>query len=180
MQIVTYESKKIYTGKVFNVRQDRIRLSNGHEACLDIVEHNGAVVIVPVDKDEKIWFVRQYRHASGEVLLELPAGTLEGNESPETSAHREIREEIGMAAGKMLKIGEFYNAPGYSTEYLYVYLAENLTPDPLPVDDDEMITVERIATEIAFQLAENGKIRDAKTLAALLLFRPLINTNQVY
>lgn len=175
MKIVTYESKKIYKGKVFSVRQDRVRLPNGHEACLDIVEHNGAVVIVPVGEDGKMWFVRQYRHASGEVLLELPAGTLEGNESPETSARREIREEIGMAAEKMLKIGEFYNAPGYSNEYLYVYLARNLTPDPLPVDDDEIITVEQIETEIAFQLAEKGKIRDAKTLAALLLVRPLIN-----
>jgi ADP-ribose pyrophosphatase len=175
MVVVTRESKKIYAGKVFSVRQDRVYLPNGHEAHLDIVDHNGAVVIVPVDDHGNIWFVRQYRHAAGEVLLELPAGTLEINESPEASAHREIREEIGMAAGKMNKIGEFYIAPGYSTEYLHIYIAEDLSPDPLPVDDDEMITIERIASDTAYQLAEKGKIRDAKTLAALLLARSEIN-----
>jgi ADP-ribose pyrophosphatase len=171
MEVEKIGSKKIYSGKVFSVRQDRVRLPAGQIIELDIIEHNGAVVIMPVDEDGMVWFIRQYRHAAGEVLLELPAGTLEKDELAEASAAREVREETGMAAGNLVKIGEFYIAPGYSTEYLYIYLAKNLTPDPLPADIDEFISVERISIQEAYQLAEKGKIRDAKTLAALLLAR---------
>jgi ADP-ribose pyrophosphatase len=118
-----------------------------------------------------LWFVRQYRHAVARELLELPAGTLEAGEDIEACARREIREEIGMSAGKLQKIGEFYPAPGYSTECLYIYLASDLHPDPLPGDDDEFIQVERIPADQVITLAEGGSILDAKTLAALLLAR---------
>jgi ADP-ribose pyrophosphatase len=118
--------------------------------------------------------VRQYRHATKQELLELPAGTLEPGEEPEACARREAREEIGMAARLIQKIGEFFLAPGYSNEYMRVYLAIDLTPDPLKGDDDEFITVERIPLEQAYNLAESGEIRDGKTLAALLLAKPYL------
>lgn len=173
MNMKTLQSSPIYKGKVFTVRQDQVQLPSGKIARLDIVQHHGAVVILPFE-DNLIWFVRQYRHAAGEVLLELPAGTLEPSEDGETCAYREIREEIGMAAGQLKRIGEFFLAPGYSTEYLQIFIARDLTPAPLPQDEDEQITVEKIPVEEAYQMAFRGELRDAKTLAALLLAQPLL------
>lgn len=165
-------SETIFRGRVFNVRQDSVRLPNGREMKLDIVDHPVAVVIVPVDAEGNLWFIHQYRHAAGSVMLELPAGVAEADEPPEIGAGRETQEEIGMAAGELLKIGEFFIAPGYTTEYLYIYLATRLAPAPLPPDEDEFITIERIPIREAYALAESGKMNDAKTLAALLLARP--------
>lgn len=163
------QSEPIYQGKVFSLRKDEIRLPNGEPAKLDIVEHPGAVVLLPVDESGRIWFIRQYRHSAGEVLLELPAGTLEAGEELDRCAYREIREEIGMSAGQIQKIGEFFPAPGYSTELLHLYLARDLKPDPLQGDEDEFIQVAPIPVGEAFALAESGQIRDAKTLASLIL-----------
>jgi ADP-ribose pyrophosphatase len=171
MQVETIESKPVYAGKIFNVRQDLVLLPGGKFAELDILEHHGAVVIIPLDVKGLLWFIRQYRHAAGEVLLELPAGTLETDETAEACAHREIREEIGMAAGNLIKIGEFFIAPGYSTEYLSIFLAKDLKYDPLPGDADELITVEKVSIVEAYRMVERGLIRDAKTLAALLLLK---------
>lgn len=168
------KSTTIYTGRVFGVRQDQVRLPNGHVTQLDIVEHPGAVVLIPVDAQGNLWFVRQYRHATRKWLLEFPAGTLEAGEDIEGCAHRELREEIGMAAGKVQKIGEFYIAPGYSTEFLHIYLASDLHPAPLPGDEDEFIQVESLTVDQAYALAGQGSIPDAKTLAALLLARPYL------
>jgi ADP-ribose pyrophosphatase len=108
------------------------------------------------------------------VLLELPAGTLDEQELPEVCAHREVREEVGMSAGKLVNIGEFYLAPGYSTEYMYVYLATGLQPDPLEMDEDEFLEVEQMPIKELYDLAERGQIQDGKTLAALFLARPLL------
>jgi len=174
MDVKIISKKQVFQGKVFNVRQDTIILPNHKQATFDIVDHHGAVVILPVDENRNCWFIHQYRHAAGETLLEIPAGTLEDGESPETSAYRETREEIGMAPGKLTKIGEFYITPGYSTEYLYIYLAENLSPDPLPGDIDELIEVEKISVENAYHMVRTGKIRDAKTLAVMLLAQPYL------
>jgi ADP-ribose pyrophosphatase len=168
------QSKTIYQGRVFSLQKDQIRLPNGQTTELDIVDHPGAVVLLPVDDDGFIWFVRQYRHSAGETLLELPAGTMEGQESAESCALREIREEIGMSAGQIQKIGEFFLAPGYSTEFLHIFLARDLKPDPLPSDSDEFIQVEPIPVAQAQAMAENGQFRDAKTLAALVLARPYL------
>ena len=112
------------------------------------------------------------RHAVGEELLELPAGTLDDGEEPEVCAYREIREETGMSAARLDLIGEFFLVPGYSTEYMHIYLATDLKPDPLPGDEDEFITVEAISLEKIPDLISQGKIRDAKSLSALLLAEP--------
>jgi len=107
-------------------------------------------------------------------VLELPAGTLDVGELPENCALREIREETGFAAGKLIKLGEFFLAPGYSTEYMVVYLATELRHDPLPGDQDEFITLQTIPIDYAYELALNGGLQDGKSLAALLLARPHI------
>jgi ADP-ribose pyrophosphatase len=169
------QSKTIYQGRVFDIRQETVQLPNGRAVQLDIVAHRGAVTILPVDEKGQIWFVRQYRHPAGETILELPAGVIEAEESPEECARREVREETGMAADKLQKLGEFYLAPGYSTEYMYVFLAKDLHSSPLQQDEDEVLSVEKIPIERAYTLAQAGKFRDAKTLAALFLARPYFN-----
>jgi ADP-ribose pyrophosphatase len=172
IEIIAQES--VYHGRAFNVRRDKVRFQNQNIAHLDIIEHVGAVTILPVNADGQIIFVRQYRHAAGQELLELPAGTLEAGEPPENCALREIREETGFAAEKLSKIGEFFLAPGYSTEYMVVFLATDLHPSPLPGDADEFITTEAIPVEQAYDLALHGGLQDGKSLAALLLARPYI------
>ena len=174
MPIEVIASETIYHGRAFNVRRDKVRFQNQNIANLDIIEHTGAVTILPLDANGRIIFVRQYRHAAGKELLELPAGTLEREEQPENCALREIREETGFAAGKMVKVGEFYLAPGYSTEYMTVFLATDLTPSPLPGDADEFITIEYVSIEQAYDLVVNGGLQDGKSIAALLLARPYL------
>lgn len=171
----TITSSHVYKGRAFDVRSDRVRLPNGAETTLDIVEHSGAVTIVPIDEQNRLWFVRQYRHAAGLILLEFPAGTLEAEEDPAYCAAREIREEIGMAASQLEKIGSFYLAPGYSSEFMHVYLARGLSPSPLQGDADEFLQVETIPLHKVIEMARHGKIQDGKTLAALFLALPHLN-----
>jgi ADP-ribose pyrophosphatase len=175
MIVETIKQETIYSGQAFNVRRDEIRFPNNQTTHLDIIEHVGAVTIVPIDADGRILFVSQYRHATGNELLELPAGTLDEGESPENCALREIREETGYAAGNLTKLGEFYLAPGYSTEYMFVYLATELNPAPLPADPDEFITLIPMPVEQAYGLALFGGLQDGKSLAALLLAQPIIH-----
>jgi ADP-ribose pyrophosphatase len=171
MVFETLNHRLLYQGRVFSVWQDEVRLPDGNHATIDVVKHTGAITLVPIDRDGQIWFIRQYRHPANRVLLELPAGMMEVGEHPETTAAREIREEIGMSADLLEKIGEFYLAPGYSDEYMYVYLATGLQPSPLDPDADEFLTIEKMSYEEAIKMAEAGQIQDAKTLAALFLAR---------
>jgi len=174
MSFELIESESIYTGRAFHIRRDHVRLPDGRSTKLDIVEHIGSAVIVPVDDEGNMYFVRQYRHAARLDMLELPAGTLEEGEDPLVCAQREVREETGMASGDIREIGGFYLAPGYSTEFMRVYLATDLRHDPLEADADEFLSVEKVPVAEAFTMAETGKIPDAKSLAALLLAKPLI------
>ncbi len=172
MQFELLNSETLYRGRVFTIRRDLLRTPDGRTTKFDIVEHHGSVVILPIDGEGNLLLVRQYRHAAAEDLLELPAGTLEPNEPPEICAQREVREETGMAAKKLEKIGEFYLAPGYSTEFMIVYLATGLHTDPLEPDADEFLQVEAIPLADAIAMAESGQMPDAKSLAALFMARP--------
>ncbi len=168
------KSEIVYPGRAFTIRRDTLRLPDGHETRFDIVEHVGSVIIIPLDDQGNLLFVRQYRHAAGLELLELPAGTLDKGEAPEACALREIREETGMAAGHMEYLGGFYLAPGYSTEYMHVFLATDLRPDPLEADADEFLTVEFVPIINALAIARKGELPDAKSLAAMLLAQPVL------
>ncbi len=165
-------SETVFEGRAFAIRRDRLRLPGGRETRLEIVEHIGSVVILPVDAEGNLIFVRQYRHATGMDLLELPAGTLNGDEPRPVCAARETREETGMGARTLTHIGDFYLAPGYSTEFMSVFLAADLYEAPLQADEDEILDVVRIPVREAFRMAEEGRIPDAKSLAALFLARP--------
>lgn len=175
MPFETINSELVFQGKAFDVRRDQVQFPEDKVATLDIVVHPGAVTLLPVDSQGQILFVRQYRHAVGEMLLELPAGTLEPGEEPEACAYREVREETGMSAEKIVKIGEFFLVPGYSSEFMHVYWATGLKPDPLPGDEDEFITVEPIKIDRIGERISQGEIRDAKSLAALFLAQPHLN-----
>jgi len=166
------KSEVLMKGRAFAIRRDTLKTPDGRETKFEIIEHSGSVVIIPIDEKGKMLLVRQYRHATGGDLLELPAGTLDENEEPRVCAAREIREETGMAAGVLTKLGEFYLAPGYSTEFMVVFLATGLSPNPLDADDDEFLSVESIPVAEAFERAERGEIPDAKSLAALFLAKP--------
>ena len=168
-------SEVLMKGRAFTIRRDFLKTPDGRETKFEIVEHGGSVVIIPLDADGNLLFVRQYRHAAGMDMLELPAGTRDGDEPFEDCAAREIREETGMEARKLTHIGSFYLAPGYSTEYMGVFLATDLHHNPLEADDDEFLTLEKIPVKEAIAMAEHGDMPDAKSLAALLMARPHLN-----
>ncbi len=162
-------SELVLQGRSFKLRRDHLKTPDGRETSYEIVEHGGSVVLLPIDSDRNILFVRQYRHAAGQELIELPAGTRNGDESYEACAAREIREETGMAAGNMDRIGDFYLAPGYSTEFMAVFLATDLSSAPLEADEDEFLQVVKFPARQAIEMAERGEVPDAKSLAALFL-----------
>jgi 8-oxo-dGTP pyrophosphatase MutT (NUDIX family) len=164
-------SETLIHGRAFKIKRDYLKTPDGRETNLEIVEHGGSVVIIPIDQDGNLLFVRQYRPAAGKDLLELPAGTRNGEEPHEQCAAREIREETGMEAGMLQKIGEFYLVPGYSTEFMAVFLATELKENPLDADEDEFLSVEKIPLRPAIDMAERGEIQDAKSLAALFVAR---------
>jgi ADP-ribose pyrophosphatase len=164
----------LYQGRVFNVARVKFQLPNGKTPTYDLVQHSGAVTIVPVDAQGKIWFVKQFRLGAEKDLLELPAGLLEEGETAETCAAREIQEEIGQAPGQLRHLGEFYMVPGYSTEKMVVYLATELYPASLPQDENELIECIALPKDEAYRMARAGEIQDGKTLAALLLAAPFL------
>ena len=168
-------SETLLQGRVFRIRRDTLKTPDGRETKFEIIEHGGSVIVVPVDEHGDMYFVRQYRHAAGKYLLELPAGTRDGDEPYEACAAREIREETGMEAGKLQKVGEFFLAPGYSSEFMEVYLATDLKHNPLEADEDECLTVEKYPLRQAIEMAERGEMPDAKSLAALLMVKPYLN-----
>jgi len=153
MPFELFKSEILMKGRAFTIRRDHLKTPDGRETKFEIIEHGGSVVIIPVDDNGNVLLVRQYRHATEGDLLELPAGTLDDDEDPEVCAAREIREETGMAAGKLTKLGDFYLAPGYSTEFMVVFLATELSHNPLEADADEFLSVESIPLAEVIQMA---------------------------
>ena len=169
MSIEILSRDRQYDGRSIHVEKVHFRMPNGKEPTYDLVVHPGAVVILPVDGAGNVLFVKQFRLGAGCELLELPAGVLEAGEEPIETARREVREETGLAAAEIVPLGEFWLTPGYSTEYLYIFLARDLSSAPLEQDDDELIELVKIPLEQAYQMAATGGIKDGKTLAALFL-----------
>jgi ADP-ribose pyrophosphatase len=163
-------SQEIYRGRVVNLRVDEIEVSSGSNVRREVVEHPGAVVIVAEDGEGRILFVRQHRYAVGRDLVELPAGTLEHDEPPEACARRELQEETSYSAARWRRIGSFFTAPGFCTEYMHVFAASNLTPAAAHHDEDEEIELEPLALDEALARIDAGQIEDAKSIAALLLY----------
>jgi ADP-ribose pyrophosphatase len=164
-------SQDIYQGRVVNLRVDTIEVADGLNVRREVVEHPGAVVIVPVDDQGRILWIRQYRYAVGKELLEMPAGTLERDETPEACALREVAEETGFQAASLEALGTYYSAPGFCTEYMYAYAATGLSQaSGAHADDDEDIEVEPLSVEESLRRIDAGDVIDAKSLAALFLY----------
>jgi ADP-ribose pyrophosphatase len=162
------DSELIYKGKIFDIRVDGIR-ENGIEYKREIVVHKGSAVIIPVFGDNTVALVRQYRHAAGEFLLEIPAGTLNAGEDPAIGAARELEEEIGVTAAKIEKISEFYVSPGFLTEKMHLYMATGLTETEQRLEEDEILSIERYSFTEALKMIESGEIVDAKTIIGVTL-----------
>lgn len=161
-------SETIYSGRIFDIRIDEIR-EGKLEYKREIVVHKGSAVIVPVFDDGTVALVRQYRHAAGEYLLEIPAGTLNEGEDPIAGAVRELEEEIGVTASRIEKLTEFYVSPGFLTEKMYIYLAAGLTEVGQKLEDDENLTIERHSFSALAEMIRNGEIVDAKTMLGIML-----------
>jgi ADP-ribose pyrophosphatase len=170
------DRRQLHRGRYMSFEQDRVVTSDGSTASRDLVIHPGAVVIVPLDANGNLLLVTQYRVACGGAMLELPAGTLEVEdgvvEDPLGAAHRELEEETGYRAGAMERIAGFWTAPGFSTEYLTMYLATDLEPaieGRLSPDEDENLRLCRVSWSDAVAAIEAGVIEDAKSVAGILL-----------
>ena len=162
--------KNVFNSHAFNVQELYVSLPDGRKRNYDLVDHRDSVTIIPVDETGTIWLVEQFRMGSESSLIELPAGVIEGNEKPFACAKREVREEIGMTAGKLVQIGSIYLAPGYSNELNHIFLAKDLKPDSLQQDEDEFLSIKKYTREELTELIREGDLRDSKSLAALYLY----------
>lgn len=164
----TIDTKEIYSGRIIRIKEDTVRLPNGETAGRELVLHNGGVAVVAVDKNKDVLMVRQYRKPFEEMVLEVPAGKLEGGENPEEAGLRELREETGYVAKKCRFIGKSYPSPGYLSEVISMYLAEDLEFVGQKLDPGEFVEVEKIPLSKLFEMVMNNKIVDAKTQVAIL------------
>lgn len=160
-------TRYIYRGRAFNVRVDTVTASGGRETTRDIVEHSECVAIIAVDPKGRLLLVKQFRLPAGKNLLEIPAGGIDGDETPEEAVVREMQEETGYLPQKVVRLGGFYSAPGFCTEYLHLFLAEDLVPGRLYAEDTESIIPVRIKPEEVSGLISSGEICDSKSIAGL-------------
>ncbi|HLY08970.1 MAG TPA: NUDIX hydrolase [Planctomycetota bacterium] len=160
----------IFQGRIIRLVARDLVLPNGRRTTYHIVEHPGAVAIVPVHANGDVVLLKQFRPTIGSEIYEIPAGTIEKGEAPLATAKREIIEETGLRATRWSKIAEFYTAPGFCTELMHVYVAKGLRPASAEGDADEILRPVRMSLEAALRLIRAKKIRDAKTIAGLMIY----------
>ena len=166
----TLSRKVVFAGRAVKLRVDTIQMPDGRQTTREIVEHGACIAVVAVDMDNNILLVSQYRDAVGKELLEIPAGGVDPGEDVETAVKREMQEETGYLPQKLVKLGGYYLAPGYSTEYLHLYLAKDLVPGRLVAEDTESITVVKVPVSRISKVLTSGKITDGKSIAGLYMF----------
>jgi len=166
----TLSSQLIYEGRAVKLRVDAVQMPDGRQTTREIVEHADCVAIVAIDADDNVLLVKQFRKPVEKELLEIPAGGIDPGEGPVDCVCRELREETGYQPGRVEKLGGFYSAPGYCTEYLHLYLATDLTLSPLHAEDTESIELIRVPIGQITSLISSGAICDAKSIAGLLAF----------
>ena len=165
----TLSSQSIFKGSLLGLRVDQVGLSSGKTTSREIVNHRPSVTIIPLTETREVLLVNQFRYPVKDFLLETPAGMIEDKESPEECAQRELQEEVGQLAGRLLKLGDFWTTPGFCDQLMHVFLAEELQPSILTPDEDEDITVVPVSVANIPGMIAEGVIRDAKTIAALLM-----------
>ena len=166
----TISSQLVYDGRAVKLRVDTVSTPDGRETTREIVEHSDCIAVVAIDADGNVLLVNQFRKAVEKELLEIPAGGIEDGEDPVTTVRREMQEETGYLPQKVKKLGGFYSAPGYCSEYLHLYLATDLIPSRLYAEDTESIELVRMPVSQIPALIASGKICDAKSIAGLLTY----------
>lgn len=164
----TIKSQDIFSGRVFRVKVDTVKLPNGHESIRELVLHHGGVAVIAVDDAGRVPMVRQYRKAAEELVLEIPAGKLEPDEDPLECGKRELREETGLVAESLVHLGEYLPTPGYCSEKINIYLARECSMAEQDLDPDEFLDVEYYDLDTLVQMVMDNQIRDAKTAIAIL------------
>ena len=162
------DSNVIYKGRIINVYNDKVLLPNNNTSYREYVTHNGGSAIVPITEDNCVLLVEQYRYPYAEVVLEIPAGKLEGGENPRTCAIRELKEEVGGVSENIIDLGVVYPSPGYTNEHLYIFLATNVKVYDTHFDDDEFLMTKKLPISDAIDMIMNNKIYDAKTIIGIL------------
>lgn len=170
----TISSDRVYTGKTISLRVDTVEIPNRGYKKREIVEHNGAVGIIAITRENKVVLVKQYRKAIEKELWEIPAGKIEPGENPKESAIRELKEETGYSAQSMKLLHKFYTSAGFSNQKIYIYLAENLTSGSQDFDDDEFIETKEFSLNEVYDMIYNNDIEDAKTSIGMLLIKELL------
>ena len=170
-QVELLATERHYDGKIVRVRADRVRFPDGAEHLFEVVEHAHSMIVVPMLDDDTLVLVRQYRHPTGGVLLEMPAGNCEPGEVVAATVQRELAEEIGYRAGEIVRLGGFYVVPGWGDEFMHAYLARGLYHAPEEPDADERIEVVTMPVAEWERRIAAGEITDAKSLAAWALYR---------
>jgi len=169
---------KVYSGKLLNIYRDTVLLENGNTSVREIAKHPGGVCVAALEDDGSLWFVRQYRYAVGEDVLELPAGKLEPGEDPDDAIVRELREETGCTADSIIKVSASFPSPGYTSEVLHLYIARGLHHGDQHLDEDEDLDAFRIPLADAVKMVMNGEIRDSKTQTLILMAEKLLKTER--
>ena len=170
----TIESRLVYRGRILNLRVDTVRLPSGTLTQREIVEHGETICVVPLDEDGNVLLVEQYRKPAGQRLLEVPAGGIDEGETPEEATRRELQEEVGQTAGRLQHLTTFWLTPGFCTERMHAYLATGWKRSSLKLDEDEDLRVVPTPLGGVFGLIERNVIRDAKSIAVLLLVMKLL------
>ncbi|NLV98339.1 MAG: NUDIX hydrolase [Clostridiaceae bacterium] len=165
----TLSSDLRFIGRVFTVETTEVELADGRRSKREIVHHPGGACVLALDEDQDIYLVRQFRVGAQAPLREIPAGKLEGDESPLFCARRELMEEVGLIADSWQLLTQFYPSPGYTDELIYVYLATELSKGVQQLDDGEFLTVEKLPLQAAFEEVKSGQISDGKTIIAILM-----------
>lgn len=163
--------RNVFKGRVLTLNLERVRLPNGRLAELEIAHHPGGAAIVALDADGRVCLLRQFRHAAGGWIIELPAGKLDGGEPPLECAQRELAEEAGVTAGRWEKLGEYFSSPGVFTEVIHLFLARDLAAVAARPEEHEVFETRWVPLDEAAALAAGGQLQDAKTLIGLLWAR---------
>lgn len=175
----TVDSTILYEGKILTLKRDTVLLENGNQTYREVVVHHGGVAVLALDAQERVLFVSQFRYPFDAVLLELPAGKLEQGESPLDCGIRELREECGYTAETFLPLGQLYPTCAYDTEIIHLFFAKDLHFVEQHLDEDEFLTVKRIALDQAIEMVLEGNIPDAKTQLALLKLKALRDSHRL-
>jgi len=167
---ITLSSEYVYEGRALKLRVDAVQMPDGRRSTREVVEHADVICVIAIDSDKNVLFVKQHRHAVGQELLEIPAGGIDGQETPEEATIREMQEETGFKPRKVTRLGGFWATPGYVHEYLHLLLAEDLVPGRLRAEDTDEITLVKIPLSQIPEVISRGDIQDAKSIAGLAIY----------